>query len=99
MESKYRSLRCELTVLDQSSEEFVYIKQLLLDSQDKLVVIGLCLHTVLKKNAWLVFLLSSLSTQQPYSNKTVIVLFYLLFINPSSVSHAYFNDELSLPTV
>ncbi|XP_065907778.1 protein mono-ADP-ribosyltransferase PARP4-like isoform X3 [Dysidea avara] len=35
MESKYRSLRCDLTVLDQSSEEFVYIRQLLLDSQDK----------------------------------------------------------------
>ncbi|XP_065907785.1 protein mono-ADP-ribosyltransferase PARP4-like isoform X2 [Dysidea avara] len=35
MESKYRSLRCDLTVLDQSSEEFVYIRQLLLDSQDR----------------------------------------------------------------
>ena len=35
VESKYRSLRCDVTVLDHSSHEFVEVKQLINDRQDK----------------------------------------------------------------
>ena len=33
--SKYRSLRCDITVLDHSSDEYVQMKQLIIDRQDK----------------------------------------------------------------
>ena len=35
VESKYRSLRCDITVLDHYSDEFVQIQQLITDHQDE----------------------------------------------------------------